>query len=446
MWDEREPSGSDPLNLVRSSTDVGIENMKTSGTSVFSNGLIWFGAAVSIAEIEVGTQLASSATGGRFGTVLLAMLLGHIAGGLLLFGVGLIGAGMRMNGMDCVKVPFGRIGASFFAGANVLQLIGWTAVMIATGAGAARALLPTVPFWALCVFLGVLVALWIRIGLGNAVKLNTVAMALLFVLSLVLFVRVASGNGGSEVLEAAETPLGFWDIVELSIAMPLSWLPLIADYTKEAERPVPAVFASALVYTITSCWMYGIGLSAAYCLGKTDIGQIMLLAGPGVIGLLIVVFSTVTTTFLDAYSAGESAKSLEPRMPAKWFGVAVCAAGVALAIYGVMDRYLNFLYLIASVFAPMAAVQLVDYFVLHRRSATSVGSMVSILAWAVGFSVYHLCSGTYSPFVAFFPGLEPVFSKIASPFGASLPAMVAAAIVAIALSPFCRNARAGENR
>ena len=109
--------------------------------------------------------------------------------------------------MDCVKVPFGRIGASFFAGANVLQLIGWTAVMIATGAGAAQALLPTVPLWALCVFLGVLVALWIRIGLGNAVKLNTVAMALLFVLSLVLFVRVASGNGGSEVLEAAETPL-----------------------------------------------------------------------------------------------------------------------------------------------------------------------------------------------------------------------------------------------
>lgn len=418
--------------------------MKTNGTSVFSNGLIWFGAAVSIAEIEVGTQLASSAVGGRFGTVLLAMLLGHIVGGFLLFGIGLIGAGMRMNGMDCVKVPFGRIGASFFAGANVLQLIGWTAVMIATGAAASKAMLQTCPVWVLCIVLGLLVALWIRIGLGNAVKLNTVAMALLFVLSLVLFVRVA--GGGKEALEAAEAPLGFWDIIELSIAMPLSWLPLIADYTKEAERPVPAVFASALIYTITSCWMYGIGLSAAYCLGKTDIGQIMLLAGPGVIGLLIVVFSTVTTTFLDAYSAGESAKSLWSRMPAKWFGVGVCAAGVVLAIAGVMDRYLDFLYLIASVFAPMAAVQLVDYFVLRHRVATSTGSVVSILAWAIGFSVYHLCLGGYSPFVAIFPGLESIFTQIASPFGASLPAMVVAAVVAIIFSPFCRNGRQIESR
>ncbi|MGN0844334.1 MAG: putative hydroxymethylpyrimidine transporter CytX [Kiritimatiellia bacterium] len=418
--------------------------MKTNGTSVFSNGLIWFGAAVSIAEIEVGTQLASSAAGGRFGMVLLAMLLGHIVGGFLLFGIGLIGAGMRMNGMDCVKVPFGRIGASFFAGANVLQLIGWTAVMIATGATAAKAMLQTCPVWALCVVLGLLVALWIRIGLGNAVKLNTIAMALLFVLSLVLFVRVS--GGGTEALEAAKAPLGFWDVIELSIAMPLSWLPLIADYTKEAERPVPAVFASALIYTITSCWMYGIGLSAAYCLGKTDIGQIMLLAGPGAIGLLIVVFSTVTTTFLDAYSAGESAKSLWSRMPAKWFGVAVCAVGVVLAIDDVMDRYLDFLYLIASVFAPMAAVQLVDYFVLRHRVAASGGSVVSILAWAVGFCVYHLCLGASSPFVVIFSGLESIFTRIASPFGASLPAMVVAAVVAIVLSPFCRNGRQVERR
>ena len=47
--------------------------------------------------------------------------------------------------------------------------------------------------------------------------------------------------------------------------------------------------------------MYLIGMGAAILTGETDIAQIMVKAGLGVVGLLIIVFSTVTTTFLDAY-------------------------------------------------------------------------------------------------------------------------------------------------
>lgn len=86
--------------------------------------------------------------------------------------------------------------------------------------------------------------------------------------------------------------------VELAIAMPLSWLPLISDYTREAEDPVKASLVSSIVYGIVSCWMYLIGLGAALFTGEYDIAQIMLKAGLGIAGLLIIVFSTVTTTFL----------------------------------------------------------------------------------------------------------------------------------------------------
>ena len=94
--------------------------------------------------------------------------------------------------------------------------------------------------------------------------------------------------------------------VELSVAMPLSWLPLISDYTREAKQPVKATAVSAIVYGIVSCWMYLIGMGAALFTGESDIAQILVKAGLGVVGLLIIVFSTVTTTFLDAYSAGIS--------------------------------------------------------------------------------------------------------------------------------------------
>ncbi len=394
------------------------------GTSVFQNGLVWFGAAVSIAEIEVGGQMAELAAGGRTGQVAAAILIGHLIGGLLLFLVGLIGAKSHRAAMDCVKTPFGRWGAGFFALANIVQLLGWTAVMVAQGAQAAVELLPGVPFPALAVGIGVLVAAWIFIGLGGVSRINAVAMGLLFALTAFLCVRLFGGDAANDAVEIAEEASGgvFWTALELSVAMPLSWLPLVADYTKDAQRPVAASAASAAIYTVVSCWMYAIGLGVALAgLGDSFAASVRA-AGVGIAGVLVVVFSTVTTTFLDAYSAGESARSLWSRLPAKGFGVAVCALGTLLAIFVGMDHYLDFLYMIASVFAPMAAVQVVDWLRGAQRPRTPISGaqrprtpreiVINLVAWAVGLAVYH---------VALAKGC---------PIGATLPAMAVSAVIA----------------
>ena len=94
----------------------------------------------------------------------------------------------------------------------------------------------------------------------------------------------------------------FGAAVELSVAMPLSWLPLISDYTREAKEPVKAAAVSAVTYGIVSCWMYLIGMGAALFTAESDIAQIMVKAGLGIAGLLIVVFSTVTTTITKGLS------------------------------------------------------------------------------------------------------------------------------------------------
>ena len=397
------------------------------GTSVFQNGLVWFGAAVSIAEIEVGGQLAEMASGGRLGEVATAILIGHLIGGALLFLVGLIGARMRQGAMDCVKTPFGKWGAGFFAVANIVQLLGWTAVMVAQGAQAASELLPRVPLPTLAVGIGVLVAAWIFIGIGGVSRINTVAMVLLFALTAFLCLRLFTGGsgGGTPGTAPAEAASGgvFWTALELSVAMPLSWLPLVADYTKEARRPIAASVASSAIYTVVSCWMYAIGLGVALKFGGEDsFATCVRAAGVGIAGVLVVVFSTVTTTFLDAYSAGESAKSILPKMPPKLFGVAVCELGTLIAIFVGMDHYLDFLYLIASVFAPMAAVQTVDW--LSSRGKLRPRSVrhyvVNIAAWLVGLAAYHLSL------------------HFNSPVGATLPAMAAAAAAAIAGNAFDR--------
>ena len=154
--------------------------------------------------------------------------------------------------------------------------------------------------------------------------------------------------------------LTFGAAVELAVAMPLSWLPLISDYTREAEKPFAATFASVVVYSLVSIFMYMIGMGAAIFTGEYDIAQIMLKTGFGIVGLLIIVFSTVTTTFLDAYSAGVSSVSISSKIQEKWAAIVVTVIGTIAAIVYPMDNITNFLYLIGSVFAPMIAVQIAD--------------------------------------------------------------------------------------
>ena len=95
--------------------------MNEKRTSVFSNGLIWFGAGVSLAEILTGTYFAPLG----FGKAMAAILLGHLIGGLMMFAAGMIGAKERKSAMETVKMSFGEKGSLLFAVLNVLQLVGW---------------------------------------------------------------------------------------------------------------------------------------------------------------------------------------------------------------------------------------------------------------------------------------------------------------------------------
>ena len=217
-------------------------------------------------------------------------------------------------------------------------------------------------------------------------KLNTLVMAVLFVATLVLSFLIFGSAG---TLPAGDDSLSFGAAVELSVAMPLSWLPLISDYTRTAEKPGKASAVSAAVYGVVSCWMYLIGMGAALFTGESDVGQIMSKAGLGVAGLVIVVLSTVTTTFLDAYSAGVSTESLSPKIKGKWMAVAAAVLGTVGAIVFPMDNITDFLYLIGSVFAPMIGVQIADFYILHRDRDDRAVDVRGLVLWAIGFAAYR---------------------------------------------------------
>ena len=352
-------------------------------TSNFENGLIWFGAGVSIAEIITGTYFAPLG----FKNGLMAILIGHLIGAILLYLAGIIGGKSEKSAMETVKMSFGQKGGLFFAFLNVLQLVGWTAIMIYDGAISTSHVFATGHIlWALVI--GLLILVWIKIGISNLGKLNTVSMSLLFILTIVLSFKILKGV--NFMSESTADAMSFGLAIELAIAMPMSWMPLISDYTREAEDPKAATLTSTLTYSLVSIWMYVIGMGMALLTKETDIAMIMVKSGLGLAAMLIIILSTVTTTFLDAYSAGISAESLSKKVDGQKVGIIVTIIGTIGAIIFPMDDITDFLYLIGSVFAPMIAVQIADYFIIKKDVTSKDIYVKNMIIWLIGFIIYRI--------------------------------------------------------
>ena len=363
-------------------------------TGLFTNMIIWFGVAISVSEIQAGIQIGSAAP---INSIWIPLILGHVIGGIMLYFVGLIGARLRVNAMESIKSTFGNFGSRFFATLNVLQLIAWVAVLNAQGALALMGLNVPISFALTCIILAFFVAIWVFIGLQRTSKITSIIMMILTLLLAILSVRLLGINGYHLMPVGTSETLTFWNIFEISIAMPISWLPVISDYTKDAESPKKATALSAFAYTVASLWMYFIGVEVV-CIGTLDISQAILISGLGVQGVIILVLSTVTTNFLATTSAGESAKAIFNRLDPKIAGVIVSILSAVLAISGIMDHYISFLYLISSVFAPMASVLVVSFY-FGKGNNEPKDWYWNIFSWLVGFVVYQITAGFDSIFL-----------------------------------------------
>ena len=365
--------------------------------------MIWFGAALSIAEIMTGTYLAPlGLTQGLY-----AIILGHIIGGILLFGAGLIGGRLRQGSMNTTAFSFGPLGAKGFAFLNMLQLIGWTSIMIYDAMLALQELAPLSPMvWTIAI--GALVILWLFIGLHNTGYIQAIVSLLLLSLTFYMGMHMIA-QWPSESNLVSDGSMSFIAALELSITMPLSWLPLISDYTRESKHPFTASLTSATIYTVTSIVMYTLGLSAVIFGGGDSIITILMNAGLGLAGLLVIIFSTVTTTFMDAYSAGVSSTTIYNGASSKCIAVIVTIVGTIAAILYPMDDITDFLYLIGSVFTPMIAILLADYFMNRQQVQTLSAFLVRGTIWAVSVGLYHYMLHSESTVGATLPAFTMAF-------------------------------------
>ena len=230
-------------------------NKELQGDLTFKHFLfLWFGAAISMAEIMTGGLLVPLG----FTNGLQVILLGHLVGTTILVLGGIIGTKERLPALASTRISFGLYGSYLFSFFNLLQLMGWTAVMIIS---AARSLnLISIRLWHFnnihwwSILIGILVCVWIFSGKTGFKKVNVMAVSLLFILTLALSFVVFKNS--KLWAQPVLNPIVNWGLgMELNIVMPLSWLPLIADYTRFAKNTKVGAWGSWIGYFLGSSWM-----------------------------------------------------------------------------------------------------------------------------------------------------------------------------------------------
>lgn len=362
------------------------EARKTGGFSFFT---LWFGAAVSLAEIMTGSLIAP--LGLKQG--LFVILAGHLIGALILAVVGIIGFREKSPSLKSCRLSLGRYGSYIISFFNIIQLIGWTAIMLIQSSRSLQSITGKLfgfdNFYVLVVIAGVLVVIW-ALNTENAINtINHIAVGLLLVLCLVMLKSVMSGNE----IKAITSNITFGAALELSIIMPLTWLPLISDYTMLGRSARGSFWGSFAGYFIGSSFMYSIGLVSSLYAGTPDPIGVLISLNLGFSALLVVLLSTVTTTFLDVYSAVMSTLNLTSKISKKKLILIFGALGILLAMYFPMEHYENFLYMIGSLFAPVFSVVIADYFIYKDNRSGDLFNISGLAAAAVGVASYYIIIG-----------------------------------------------------
>lgn len=387
---------------------------------------LWAGAGIALTEIWAGGLLAP--LGLPLG--LLAILLGHVLGNTPLALAGWIGSRRGVAAMASTRAALGSAGSTGPAVLNVIQLVGWTGVMLWVGGEAANRLASgfgSRTFWV--ILGGLLTTGWALGGHRFWKKLQALAVLLLAALAAWMTWLALQHYGGRELWHRPPAGgLSFMGGLDLVIAMPVSWIPLAADYARYARRPGPAAAGTWLGYFVAGCWMYAVGLMVALATGSTtpDAMIMDLMAGQGLAmaALAIVLVSTFTTTFLDIFSNAVSVRSITSRWSERRVILAtgVTGTGVALALNPL--HYEHFLLLIGSAFCPLFGVVLADYFLVRRgRWPEGPGPRfrpAGLACWAAGIILYHL------------------IARARPDWGASVPAMAGAALLYVIVNRVIR--------
>ncbi len=370
--------------------------------------VLWADLGVGLLVLLAGTLLVP---GLGFWPAMAAIVLGTITGNLLLGLAGVVGSNHGVPSMVSLRPSFGLRGSYLPSLVNVVQLVGFGAFEVIIMAQASSRLATPVlgpgsyPAWAVIwsavvVLMGlsgplVVVRQWLEKA-GIWIVLASAAWMVVYI--------VTHFDLGPALARPGDGSLTFAQAIDLVVVMPVSWLPLVADYNRFARGTRSAFWGTVLGYGVANISFYGLGVLLVLVLPAGDlIGSILSIAF-GAAGLALLLGDEADNAFADVYSAAISVKNVRPGWSTRGLVAGVGAIVLAIALAVDLTQYQNFLFLVGSLFTPLFGVLFADYFVLRRRTCRTTEfyptrhagtrangvNLVALLAWGAGIASYLL--------------------------------------------------------
>jgi nucleobase:cation symporter-1, NCS1 family len=365
--------------------------------------LLWANLGVSLLVLVAGTYLVPALS---LQEALVAILVGGVIGNAMLGLAGLIGAQARVPAMVLLRAPLGRGGSYVASGLNVLQNLGWATfelIVIATAAAAvSQEVFGWSGRWLWTLVFGAATTVLALLGPVALVRRLIRRFAVWAVLASLVYLTwwaVDRADVGGLWSQPGEGGLTFWQGVDLMVVLPVSWLPLAADYTRFARGRAGAFWGTSLGYFVPNVWLYLLG--AVLVLHSAGLGDTTTLlatvAAGGVAGIVALVALAVDETdepFANVYSTAVSVQNVAPQLPQRPLIVAVSALATGGALLIELGRYLDFLYLLGSLFVPLFGVLLADWLLARGYGRAEIFGaprlrLAPCAAWLVGFALYQ---------------------------------------------------------
>jgi putative hydroxymethylpyrimidine transporter CytX len=410
---------------------------------LLDNALLWSNLGVSLLVLVAATIFVP---GLSLPEALLAILIGSLIGNGMLGIAAMIGADARVPAMVLMRAPLGRRGSWGPTVLNAAQCVGWAIFELLIIATAVAALSDKLFgfraqwLWTL-VFGGVALVLAL-LGPIDFVRKFVRKFAVWAVLASLLYLTWWALDGSGLGSVWARDGEGGWSVFEAAdvvVAITVSWIPLVADYTRFSRTRRAAFWGTSSGYFLASIWMWGLGAALFFSRDITDAAALPVAVAAGGIGavlaLLAVTVDETDEAFANVYSTAVSLQNLAPRVPQRPLIVGVAAVATLGALTIDLLSYESFLLMLGSFFVPLFGVLLADWLAAGRRyeerdvfEAPSV-RWGMVAAWIAGFALYQWLHPLGPSWWTDAIGESPDLG-----IGATLPSFVLAFVLAAAIA------------
>jgi putative hydroxymethylpyrimidine transporter CytX len=392
--------------------------------------ILWSSLGVGLLVLSAGSFLSKAS----FLDAIFAIIVGSVVGSILLALAGKIGSDHGIPSLITMRPAFGIRGSYLPAILNILQLVGWTTFEIMIMARAADMLTGSMmPYYFWAAIFGVLVALLGIAGPLNVVRqwIGKFALWIAYGTSAIIIINLINSADITTLISSHGEGLSFFSALDLVIAMPVSWMPLVADYNRFSKKSKSALWGTFIGFTLTNILFYFGGV----LLGTSDVLAIVAAIQAMFFGflMLLLIVDEADNAFADVYSAAVSTQNIFPKISQKYLIAGFTGLSAILAMMTSIQQYEVFLLLIGAIFVPLFGVVLTDYYIVKRKkyteqmlyvrqNRTGIG-VPAIIAWTLGALLNYILSP-----------LSPIYMPQLPAIGATIPSLAAASLIYIAIT------------